>query len=81
MPRLFKAKTEPDKLYEINILSAYVSKILISLAEDTNNKHLINNETINRCQKLPKDYMMGNGIITTIRQTTIEKDETKTISE
>ena len=54
---------------------------MISFAEDTNKKNLINNDTINRCQKISKKCIMGNGIITTIRQTTIDKWQIKSINE
>ena len=81
MPRLLIPKKRQKSLYELNQLSIYVSEILKSLAEDKNNTHLIDVDTIKRCEKIPKDYMMGKGIITTIRHTTIEKEETKLISE
>ena len=81
MPRLLIPKKRQNSLYELNQLSIYVSEILKSLAKDKNNTHLIDVDTIKRCEKIPKDYMMGKGIITTIRHTTIEKEETKLISE
>lgn len=56
--KIVKGEKNTGYYIELNSLSAYVSKILISLAKHTNNNHLIDNETINRCQNIPKDYMM-----------------------
>lgn len=81
MPRLLNPKEKQKYLYELDQLSHYVSEILKSLSEDKNNTQLIDVDTIKRCEKIPRDYMMVEVIITTIRHTTIEKEKPKIISE
>ena len=79
---MLNSKTEQNKIYEF-IIRGFSKrfKILYSFSEKTYNKYLIDEETIISCQKIPKDYRIGEFIITTILYTTIEKIETEIISE
>ena len=71
MPILLNPKEKQKSLYKLDQVSNYVSQILNYLADDKNNTQLIDVDTIKIFQEIPRDYMMGKGIITTIRHTKI----------